>query len=243
MEERPKTDLLWGKPPDPASPSAPLLYFRGGEVPDVERPFLRGAPRRDHRRHRWVRGKRRTAASLHPLRPSRPNQSPPSPVHLRGDRTAEGEVGPAGGSLSLTNGARLEIPEDALDEEVVIAFSVTSATQAYANRDDIQLVGPSVMAIPPLNAADGAQFTVSVPIPNLPRDLPDEAVQLAVEMTDAHQRVGSSATTQTHWELHPSYRVRTTGKRGCACPSGPTVPIRSRKVTTIVIPSLEATVA
>jgi hypothetical protein len=127
----------------------------------------------------------------------------PLPARASGDRSASTAVGPAGGVLSLSNGARLEIPAGALAEEVELTFAIAEATRSFANREDIELVGPTVMAMPSIAAAEGKVFTLDLPLPSLPADHEPEDVTLAVEIADQTQR-HLSTTTQTTWEFFPA---------------------------------------
>ncbi len=52
------------------------------------------------------------------------SRPPAGPVSASGSGEARAIVGPAGGTLSLTNGARLEIPAGALAREVEISLHV-----------------------------------------------------------------------------------------------------------------------
>src|SRR3954453_19737192 len=53
-------------------------------------------------------------------------------VHKRGGEKLTAEIGSAGGTLELDNGARLEIPAGALSESVQITFAAGARTTAFS---------------------------------------------------------------------------------------------------------------
>lgn len=124
-------------------------------------------------------------------------------ANASGDRTVTARVGPPGGSLSLANGVRLEIPRGALEEAVEITFSVAEPTRSFANREDIRLIGPCVMAIPAVQAAGGESFKLSGPIPSIPDGFEAEDITLTVEVPSSDQRE-MHQSTQTLWDFLPA---------------------------------------
>lgn len=119
------------------------------------------------------------------------------PVIESGDRTLTAEVGGAGGTLSLTNGSRVEIPAGALSEDYEIHFSVASQTQAFNNRDYERPVGPTIHLQPAMPVA--SPLVVSIPAASIPREFQDGELTLAVEVPAAGQRAGVMGSTQTTW--------------------------------------------
>jgi hypothetical protein len=120
-----------------------------------------------------------------------------------GDRTVSARVGPPGGSLALSNGARLEIPPGALEDTVEITFSVAEPTRSFSNREDIRLIGPCVMALPAVQAAAGEHFKLTGPIPSIPDGFSAEEVTLTVEVPAQDQRE-MHQSTQTLWDFIPA---------------------------------------
>ncbi|MEM9192207.1 MAG: hypothetical protein AAGF12_23745 [Myxococcota bacterium] len=125
------------------------------------------------------------------------------PVSISGDRAAVGAVGRAGGTFTLSNGARLEIPRGALEEEIDLTFGVGSETRAFNNRENLRLVGPSLMAMPGVESA-GDDFTIVAPVGSLPSGYDESDLRLAVEVQDDQQRGFSAETTATFWEYLPA---------------------------------------
>lgn len=135
--------------------------------------------------------------------PGNETVTPAGPASVRGDRAAVGPVGPAGGVFTLANGARLEIPRGALDEEVDFTFGIGAETSAFNNRDNMELMGPILMAMPGLESG-GGEFTLSAPVGAIPSGFTEDDLQLAVEIQDEQQRGFSAETTATVWEYLPA---------------------------------------
>jgi len=113
-------------------------------------------------------------------------------------------VGEDGGTFSLSNGARLEIPEGALAEDVELTFSVGTATQSFNNREDVRPVGPSVMAQPAVVLQPGTRITISSPMGMLPDDFTNEDLAIAYEEVSEAQRAMQMGTVQTIWQYGPA---------------------------------------
>src|SRR5262245_59321116 len=90
----------------------------------------------------------------------------PRPVRKRGGDTLIARVGRAGGPLELDNGARLDIPAGALDEEVEVTFADGTRTTAFANRDFERPLGPTLEIAPELTLTGPVR--VSIPLRDMP---------------------------------------------------------------------------
>src|SRR4051794_24619344 len=88
------------------------------------------------------------------------------PVHKRGAQKLIVEVGSAGGTLELDNGARLEIPAGALSESVEITFAAGARTTAFSNKEHERPIGPTLEIAPELELSSPVK--VSVPALQLP---------------------------------------------------------------------------
>ncbi|MBW2461451.1 MAG: hypothetical protein JRH11_07380 [Deltaproteobacteria bacterium] len=106
-------------------------------------------------------------------------------------------IGSAGGTLSLTNGSRVEIPAGALSETFEVHLSVGTQTQAFNNRDYERPLGPTIHLQPAM--ATSTPFVVSIPAANIPREFTGGDLTLAVEVPAAGQRAGVMGATQTTW--------------------------------------------
>lgn len=122
-------------------------------------------------------------------------------VHERGDASVTATVGPAGGVLELSNGAKLEIPAGALGDEVEVIFGIGSQTQAFANRDFERPMGPTLLIQPALVAQPGARIKVSAPMGSIPQPFTEEDITLATEAVDEMDPMSDVRTNiQTVWQ-------------------------------------------
>ncbi len=128
-----------------------------------------------------------------------------SPVHERGDSSVTATVGPAGGTLELSNGAKLEIPAGALGDEVEVIFGLGAQTQAFSNRDYERTVGPTLIVQPALVAQPGTRVAVSAPLSGIPQPFTEQDVALAVETVDEMDPMADvRPTVQTIWRYAPA---------------------------------------
>jgi hypothetical protein len=140
-----------------------------------------------------------------PPRAVQPSTSPSASVgvvHARGELSVTARVGPAGGDLTLANGARLDIPQGALDEVVEVVFAVGEPTTAFRNRDDEKTVGPPLVVSPELEARGGARFRVTLPFLELPAGFDRQHATVAVERQDESSSGFRGGATRTIWEHH-----------------------------------------
>ena len=122
-------------------------------------------------------------------------------MYKRGSDKIVVEVGEAGGVLELDNGAKLDIPAGALDEDVTLTFAAGARTTAFANRDFERAVGPTLEIAPEL--APSAPLTVSIPLTQLPEGFAADDLALGVEVIGNQQRLGGQGT-QTRWDYAPA---------------------------------------
>jgi len=127
------------------------------------------------------------------------------PVRVSGDDAATATVGPAGGVLELSNGARLEIPEGALGSPTEVVFGRGAQTQAFSNREGERTIGPTLLVQPALVAQPGTRFGISAPFAMLPDGYSEEDVALATEEVDQMEQQSDVRGTQaTRWQYNPA---------------------------------------
>jgi hypothetical protein len=140
--------------------------------------------------------------------PSAPAAAPPRasetgvPVRKRGNGKVIAEVGSAGGTLELDNGARLEIPAGALPETVEVTFAEGAKTTAFSNHDYEQPLGPTLEVTPEL--ALGVPVKVSIPMSRLPEGFDASHLTLGLEVMANAQRGVQMHGTQTRWDYLPA---------------------------------------
>lgn len=131
-----------------------------------------------------------------------PVQSEPSrsvgEVHKRGTGKLIAEVGPRGGTLELSNGARLSIPPGALSEVVEITLAEGAHTTAFSNHEYERPIGPIVEVSPEVSLNTAA--LLSVPLGTLPEGFSASDLSVGVETVASAQRVVQGAATQTRWD-------------------------------------------
>ncbi len=130
-------------------------------------------------------------------------QSAPSvAVHERGGKKLIVEVGSAGGTLELGNGARLEIPAGALGETVQLVFSEGQHSTAFSNHEYERPVGPIVEIGPPL--ALNQPLKLSIPLSRLPDGFEEKDLTLGAEVVSDTQRAVQMHGVQTRWDYLPA---------------------------------------
>ncbi len=148
-----------------------------------------------------------------------PPPRPAGPASARGDSEARATVGRAGGTLTLSNGARLEIPEGALAEEIEVVFKNGAEGQAFGDRERQRAVGP-MLAVEPSLRSEGAPFVVSIPQQPVPNGWATEDLAFAMEEVHDEQRAIDTLGTVTRWQFYPCAQeggrlvARTTGLMG-----------------------------
>jgi hypothetical protein len=123
------------------------------------------------------------------------------PIHKHGRDKLIAEVGSAGGTLELDNGARLEIPAGALSEAVQITFATGARTTAFSNKEHERPIGPTLELAPEL--ALSTPVKVSIPALRLPDGFAEADLALGLEQLGA-QRAVEMQGTQTRWDYFPA---------------------------------------
>jgi hypothetical protein len=124
------------------------------------------------------------------------------PVRKKGGDKVIVEVGKAGGTLELDNGARLEIPQGALGETVEITFAHGNKTTAFSNHDWERPLGPTLEIAPGI--ALGAPVKVSVPVTTLPEGFAETDLALGLEVASDEQRAVQMHGVATRWDYFPA---------------------------------------
>jgi hypothetical protein len=130
------------------------------------------------------------------------DDTPPSstPSRARGENEVIARVGRAGGTLELANGARIDIPAGALDQEVEIRFHVSPPAREAWNDETKRPLGPMLEITPSLTAASG-EFRVSCPATQIPHGWEPSDLALGHE---EEQGTSMSGRTQTRWQMWPA---------------------------------------
>lgn len=143
-----------------------------------------------------------------PVRTEPVRPPPPTPVHARGDTDASGRIGPAGGSLELANGFRVEIPEGSLEADVDFHLAGGAAANVFDAEEGETGVGPVLELTPFVAARSGSLFRISAPASRVPAGFEDSEVVLGME-EEGRTRAFADATV-TRWQYH---RASTDGSR------------------------------
>lgn len=128
--------------------------------------------------------------------------TPAGPVAASGAEEASASVGEAGGTLSLTNGARLTIPRGAVPASTEVTFGRGVDGQAFSNAESQRPLGPMLNVTPALRAATG-HFEVSIPRQSIPSGFEEADLAFAMEEVDDQQRAIDVLGTQTRWQFYP----------------------------------------
>jgi hypothetical protein len=128
--------------------------------------------------------------------------APALPVRKRGGAKLIVDVGEGGGTLELDNGARLEIPQGALNETVEITFSQGTHTTAFSNHDWERPLGPTLEIAP--SRAISARIKVSIPMTTLPEGFAETDLALGLEVVSDEQRAVQMHGVQTRWDYLPA---------------------------------------
>jgi len=131
-----------------------------------------------------------------------PPPPPPSPVHLTGANDVHGVIGPAGGSISLASGLRIDIPAGALREEVTFDVAVGAEANVWSREEGEVAGGPLYDLRPAVVAEDGHTFTVSATARAAPRDFTPDRIVLGME--EERPRRAFTDVIQTRWQSHPA---------------------------------------
>lgn len=145
-----------------------------------------------------------------------PPPRPSGPASASGDSEAVAMVGSEGGTLSLSNGARLEIPAGALSESVEVTLSHGADGQAFGDRENQRALGP-MLNIEPNLRSEGGHFVVSIPEQPVPNGWSTDDLAFAMEEVSDEQRAMDVLGTVTRWQF---YHARVQGGRLVADTAG-----------------------
>jgi hypothetical protein len=126
---------------------------------------------------------------------------PAHAVSARGDREVHARVGRAGGTLELGNGARLEIPEGALTEDVELVLHIGSPAREAWDDETKRALGP-VIEIRPAIASSGGEFRISCPSEPIPSGFQPADLALGHEEDAGATHLGGA--TATRWQMWPA---------------------------------------
>ncbi len=112
-------------------------------------------------------------------------------------------MGSAGGTLSLANGARLEIPAGALDGAIEITFQVGADGHAFGDRERQRPLGPMLTVVPELNVTEGHEIVLSIPEQPVPSGFAPDDIAFEMEEVDRDARAIDTLATQTRWSIYP----------------------------------------
>lgn len=131
------------------------------------------------------------------------------PANASGSDEATATVGSAGGTFSLSNGGRLEIPNGAISDPVDVRFAVGADGQAFGDRENQRPLGP-MLAVEPQIVSQGGMMRVSIPQQPIPNGWAEEDLAFAMEEVHDEQRAIDTLGTVTRWQM---YRARVEGGR------------------------------
>lgn len=122
---------------------------------------------------------------------------PNAPVHKTGGKSVTAVIGPPGGSLELSSGAKIEIPAGAIEDKQTFVLEEAPGTTAFFNSEHERPVGPIFVISPGVNAPDGSTVQVSIPLASYPQGWGD--VSLAYEYP-VGEVVGGEDSEHTRWQ-------------------------------------------
>lgn len=125
---------------------------------------------------------------------------PPSPVNARGEDEVVATVGPAGGSLELGTGWRIEIPEGALEAPVEVRFARGADAHVFDHEEGEMEVGSVAELSPMVVPREGRLLRVSAPTARTPAGFDGADVVLGME--EETRGRAFAETTATRWQYH-----------------------------------------
>jgi hypothetical protein len=128
---------------------------------------------------------------------------PQTAAHARGGDEVRARVGRLGGTLELGNGARLEIDEGVLTDEIEIVMRNGSEAHVFETAETQTPLGPLVEVEPAIDGSRRGGFHYSVTAVRIPAGYPEADLALAVEESGA-QREHFVSATQTRWQMYPA---------------------------------------
>lgn len=120
-----------------------------------------------------------------------------TPVRKTGSGSVSATLGPAGGVLELTGGARVEIPAGAVQESQDFVLKEAAKTTAFGNSEHERPVGNPFIFSPDVEAPEGSSITVSIPVSNVPEGWGKPSI--AYEYF-AGEMVGAEDAEHTKWQ-------------------------------------------
>jgi hypothetical protein len=120
-----------------------------------------------------------------------------APVHKTGSGSVSATVGPAGGSLELSGGPRVELPPGAVQENQDFVLKEAAKTTAFFNSEHERPVGPTFIFSPDVEAPEGGSIKVSIPVSNVPEGWGKPSI--AYEYF-AGEMVGAEDAEHTKWQ-------------------------------------------
>lgn len=123
--------------------------------------------------------------------------APRGAVHKSGGDKASATMGPAGGTLDLASGARVEIPPGTLSEATEVVLTLAQGTTAFFNSEHEKPIGPTFDVSPAMSAPSGASIKISIPLASYPEGWGD--VALGYEYPEG-ARVGAEDSEHTKWQ-------------------------------------------
>jgi hypothetical protein len=123
--------------------------------------------------------------------------APRGAVNKSGGDSVSATMGPAGGSLSIASGARVDIPPGTLSEATDVVLTVSQGTTAFFNSEHEKPVGPTFEVSPAMAAPDGQKIRISIPLASYPEGWGD--VSLGYEYPEG-ARVGAEDSEHTKWQ-------------------------------------------
>jgi hypothetical protein len=122
---------------------------------------------------------------------------PTGAVHKSGGDKATATMGPAGGTLDIASGARVEIPPGTFSEATDVVITLSQGTTAFFNDEHEKPVGPTFEVSPAMQAPDGQSIRVSIPLASYPEGWGDAS--LGYEYPEG-ARVGAEDSEHTKWQ-------------------------------------------
>lgn len=134
-----------------------------------------------------------------------PPPPPARPVHISGDRDVHGVIGPAGGSITLGNGFRIDIPEGALAADTTFEADIGAEANVWSSEEGEVESGPLYDLRPFVIAESGHTFTISCDAPRAPAGF--ESADVVLGMEEEMERRAFTDAVQTRWQYHPASRI------------------------------------
>ena len=135
---------------------------------------------------------------------------PNSSVHKTGSGSVSALVGPPGGTLELSGGARVQIPPGALEDGQEFVLKEAPKTTAFYNSEHERPIGKPFIFSPGVEAPDGRAIEVSIPLASYPQGWGE--VSLAYEYP-VSAMVGAEDAEHTKWQYE---NARLSGGRAVA---------------------------